>query len=71
MMTFENGIDIRARQVAPQVARLNLGNGKHEFVCVGTDYGHIHTTGGDVRTWKSSSGARRFLRSYLAARANQ
>ena len=27
-------------------------------------YGHIHTTGGDVRTWGSYSGARRFARSY-------
>lgn len=34
------------------------------FAIVGTDYGYVHTAGGDVRTWRSYSGARRFLRGY-------
>ncbi|WQZ00896.1 hypothetical protein [Stenotrophomonas phage StenR_269] len=65
MITFENGIDARARAVfSPQVARFHMGNGEYRYVCIGTDYGYIHTSGGDVRTWKSYSGARRFLTAY-------
>lgn len=68
MITFENGIDIRARAEKPQIARFHMGNGQYRFICIGTDYGHIHTTGGDVRTWLSYSGARRFLNAYLKSR---
>lgn len=65
MIIFEQGLDIRTRQqTAPTVAKLNIGAGVYRFVVIGTDYGHIHTTGGDVRTWGSYSGARRFARKY-------
>jgi hypothetical protein len=60
MIIFENGIDIRAREVAtPTVAKLG-----ERFIVIGTDYGHIHTSGGDIRTWASYSGARRFAKQY-------
>lgn len=65
MITFENGLDWRTREVAPQVARFHMGDGTYRYICIGTDYGHIHATSGDIRTWKSYSGARRFLTSYL------
>ena len=37
------------------------------FAIVGTDYGYLHTTGGDLRTWKSYSGAYRILKQYTGA----
>lgn len=65
MITLEHGLDIRTREVSPQVARFHMGDGTYRYVCIGTDYGHIHTTSGDVRTWATYSGARRFLRAYI------
>ncbi len=66
MLTFENGFDSRKREVSkPTVAKFHMGNGKYRFVLIGTLYGHIHTRGGDVRTWQSYSGARRFARAYI------
>jgi hypothetical protein len=65
MLSFENGLDIRTRQVTPQVAKFRVSGNDWRFCIVGTAYGHIHTTGGDVRTWRSYSGARRFLVEYL------
>lgn len=65
MITFENGMDIRCRQVdKPIVAKFHIGNGDYRYVVIGTDYGYIHTTGDDVRMWKSYSGANRFKNSY-------
>lgn len=65
MLTFENGLDIRTRQqTRPCVARIRVTGTEYRYCIIGTQYGHIHTTGGDVRTWKSKSGAYRFLRSY-------
>lgn len=81
MITFESGIDIRCRGAAkPTVAKIRtdnpndvfrqiaLRNGAlpvYRFCVIGTDYGHIHTTGGDVRTWRSYSGARRAANKYV------
>lgn len=65
MITFENGIDIRARNVEkPTVARFRVTGTEYRFCIIGTQYGYIHTTSGDVRTWRSASGAYRFLRTY-------
>lgn len=65
MLTFENGLDIRTRQVKrPQVSKFHMGSGAYRYCVIGTEYGHIHTTAGDVRTWKTANGARRFVRSY-------
>lgn len=65
MITFENGIDARCREVSkPTVARFSMGNGRYRFIVIGTQYGYVHTTGGEIRTWLSYSGARRFARSY-------
>ena len=65
MITFESGIDHRSRECkVPTVARFHMGNGQYRFIVIGTNYGHIHTTGGDVRTWRSYSGARRAARNY-------
>jgi len=66
MITFTNGLDSRTREAAPQIARFYVTANDAQYCIIGTDYGHIHTTGGDVRTWRSQSGARRFLRHYLA-----
>lgn len=66
MITFENGIDVRSREFnKPTVARFHVSNGVYRFIVIGTQYGHIHTTGGDVRTWKTPSGAYRFIRNYV------
>ena len=66
MIVFENGIDIRAREPKkPTVAKFHTGKGEYRYVVIGTQYGHIHTTGGGVRTWKTPSGAYRFIRGYV------
>jgi hypothetical protein len=66
MLVFENGMDSRARSApVPEVAKFHMGNGVYRFVVIGTQYGYIHTRGGDVRTWESESGARRFARNYV------
>lgn len=65
MIIFENGLDIRTRQqVKPCVAKFHVSNGEYHYIVIGTDYGHTHTSGGDVRTWKSYSGAYKFLKQY-------
>ncbi len=64
MITFTSGLDSRTRQANPCVAKLQIANNRFVFVVIGTAYGHIHTAGGDIRTWKSYSGARRFAKNY-------
>lgn len=67
MITFENVMDIRSRQVGePTVARFHLGSGVYRYIVIGTVYGHIHTSGGDVKTWGSYSGARTAARKYAS-----
>jgi hypothetical protein len=64
MLVFENGLDIRTRFApAPEVAKIRI-DGVYRFCVIGTQYGHIHTTGGDVRTWGTAGSARRFARNY-------
>jgi len=64
MITFETGIDIRSREPKqPTVARFNTGK-VYCYCVIGTDYGHIHTSAGDVRTWASKSGAYRAAKNY-------
>jgi hypothetical protein len=66
MITFESGLDIRTRQVpAPTVAKLRVG-GDYRYIVIGTAYGHLHTSGGDIRTWGSYSGARRAATTYAS-----
>lgn len=66
MITFENGMDARCREVStPTVARFRMRDAEYQFVIIGTQYGYWHTSGGDVRTWKTASGARRALRRYV------
>ncbi len=66
IITFENGLDYRTRTVGkPTVARMRLHNrsdSPYVYVVIGTPYGHVHTTGGDVRVWKSYSGANDYIR---------
>lgn len=70
MIVFENGIDIRSRSPKfPEVAKFHMGNGTYEYCVIGTDYGHIHTVGGDVRTWKTKRGAQHAVSRYCTARA--
>mgnify|MGYP006992515870 CR=1 FL=1 len=65
MIYFTNGIDSRSRQVAaPTVASFGMGNGVIRFIVIGTEYGHIHTSGGDVKTWASYGGARKAATAY-------
>jgi len=65
MITFTNGLDRRTREVSPQIAGFYVTPTDLRYCIIGTDYGHIHTTAGDVRTWRSKSGAYRYLREYL------
>jgi hypothetical protein len=67
MITFYSGIDNRARhQAKPTVARFEVTPGKYAFIVIGTEYGHIHTSSGDVRTWASRSGAQRAASRYVS-----
>jgi hypothetical protein len=34
------------------------------YCVIGTDYGFLHNSSGDVRTWRSASGARRAAKQY-------
>ena len=68
MITFESGIDYRCREAAkPTVAKFHLGAGEYRYVVIGTNYGYIRTTSGDVRTWRSYSGAWRAAKNYVEA----
>ena len=65
MITFEKGMDYRCREAAaPTVARFNMGDGTYRYVVIGTAYGYIRRNSGDVYTWGSYSGARRYARKY-------
>lgn len=65
MVTFENGLDSRVREaITPTVARFRVKGTEYAFIVIGTAYGYLHTIGGDVRTWRSYSGARRAARNY-------
>jgi hypothetical protein len=59
---YDSWYDVPYTFSKPKVICVNMG--KPKFVVVGTLYGHIHTTGGDIRTWKSYSGARKALLRY-------
>lgn len=62
---FKNGMDARCRDFnKPTVARFWVTETELRFAIVGTDYGYLHTTGGNVRTWRSYSGARRVAKKY-------
>lgn len=66
MLTFESGIDVRAREAkTPTVARFHVGQGVYRYVVIGTAYGYWHTSGGDVRTWQTASGARKAAKRYV------
>lgn len=53
----------------PQPLLIDFGHADGpRWAIVGTDYGFLHTTGGDERTWRSRSGAARACRSYVNAR---
>lgn len=67
MIEFSNGMDVRCRSVnRPMVARIYLGQffGGWRYCVIGTQYGYWHTTSGDVRTWKTASGAYRAIKRY-------
>ena len=65
MITFENGLDIRTRQQSkPTVAKIRVKGNEYRYCVIGTDYGHLHTISGDVKTWKSYSGAYKAAKNY-------
>ena len=70
LITFEGPIDARCRELdVATVARMRVSPGIYRYIVIGTEYGCVHTTGGDVRTWRSYSGARKFARTYEENRA--
>jgi len=69
LVTFYGSLDGRSREVVtPTVARLigrfSTAGIETRYVVIGTAYGHIHTANGDIRTWRSYSGARKAVRNY-------
>lgn len=66
MLTFESGIDIRCREVAiPTIARFYVSSNEYRFIVIGTQYGYLHKTNGDIYTWRSYSGAYRAAKNYI------
>lgn len=67
MITFENGMDIRSREPKrPEVAKFRVREGgEYRYCVIGTAYEHLRTTAGDVRTWKSYSGAWKAAKRYI------
>ena len=66
LITFTQGIDHRCRELkTPTVARLLVAGAQHRYIVIGTEYGYLHTTGGDVRTWRSYSGAYKAAKRYV------
>jgi hypothetical protein len=66
-----NWRDVNPRAFStPRVSLVDFGHadGRPRFCIVGTDYGFMHNTGGDVRTWRSYSGAQKVCRAYCEAR---
>lgn len=66
-MKAQNWIDVDSRAYKkPTVILVNLGHadGKPRYCVAGCDYGYLHTTAGDIRTWRSYFGARRVARKY-------
>ena len=51
----------RLRGASPQVCR----QAHDSYVIIGTDYGYLHDCHGNVRTWKTRSGATNALRRYI------
>ena len=65
LITFTNGIDARCREPkAPTVARFYVTPTTLRYIVIGTEYGYLHTTAGDVHTWVSYSGAKRSANHY-------
>lgn len=61
MLKFEKAIDARCRAPSrPEVAMLD-----HHYIVIGTQYGYLRTAAGDVRTWKTYSGARKAVKRYV------
>jgi len=57
-------VDIHPRSYAkPTVVRFRTPTSVRFAVC-GTEYGYLHTTAGDVRTWGSYSGAHKAAKAY-------
>ena len=65
MVHFNRGIDIRCRIPSkPTVARFDVSVNNTRFIVIGTEYGFLRTAGGDVRTWKTYSGAFKAAKNY-------
>lgn len=68
MIEFTTGIDIRARTPQkPTVAKFWVTRERLAYCVIGTDYGYIHTSSGDVRVWGSKSGAYKAAANYTGA----
>lgn len=70
----------RIRTGAPRVARCKLADApyltftdgtrpwQYRYAIIGTEYGWLHTAGGDIRFWLSANGARHHLRNHIQDR---
>lgn len=69
MIIFENGMDARCREPRrATVARFVVSPKDVQYCVIGTDYGHLHTSAGDVCIWRSYSGAYKAARLYQSIR---
>lgn len=68
MHTFEHGVylsEMDKQPTKPTVARLRKQGNEYVFIVIGTNYGYIHTNQGNVRIWKTYSGAYKAAKNYV------
>jgi hypothetical protein len=62
-----DGSDAKLRSGEPRVGMIHLYAPftdtivDTKYCLIGTDYGYVHTSAGDVRTWDTISGAKKWL----------
>ena len=69
METHANWPDSRVREGEPRAARIIFRDGETRYFVAGTEYGYLHTTSGELRTWKTASGARKAAQRYMETHA--
>lgn len=68
-----NWLELNSRSYAkPTVILVDFGSDTGPLYCVaGCDYGYLHNTSGNVRTWLGKSGATKARNNYIAMKAGE
>lgn len=67
MEFFKNGKMVNCREPKQAtVAVVRFRDGEERYAVIGTQYGYLHNTAGELRTWGSYSGAYKAAKRYVA-----